>query len=103
MNEFLLGVVSSLVATFLIYISRHVWQKWWHLLLSRNYPDVSGKYKLIEIVNPVLTTPWYPDEKVFCKIKQFGNALTGTLEIFSGDEKKLAFRKLCKTQPTAAC
>ena len=46
MNEFLLGVVSSLVATFLIFIFRHQVGYLINILFFKVYPNLSGEYNV---------------------------------------------------------
>jgi hypothetical protein len=45
MENFVLGSASSLFAAFIIYASRNTLSKWWHLLLAKNYPRISGRYR----------------------------------------------------------
>lgn len=91
MTEFIVGALASLVATFLVFITRRTWEKWYHLLLSKNYPQVAGEYRVKEIIPEGYSTPWYPEEKQTILIKQFGKKLQGSFNVKNGDTLKHSF------------
>lgn len=91
MTEFFVGVFSSMLATFLIFITRRTWGQWYHLLLYKNYPRVSGEYKIKEKIQNKNLTPWYPEEKQTIILKQYGKILQGYFNVKDGDTLKHAF------------
>ena len=91
MNDFIVGAMASLAATFLIYFSRHIWNKWFSVLYYKKYPSVGGHYLVKENVRIGSTIPWYENEKQILKIKQFGNKLQGSFNVNDGDNEKHVF------------
>lgn len=91
MIEFFLGVFSSLLATFVILITRRTWEQWYHIILYKNYPRVSGEYKIKEKIHNKISTAWYPEEKQTIILKQYGKMLRGYFNVKDGDTLKHAF------------
>ena len=92
MNDFLLGSASSIFATIVIFASRNIWINWWHLLHSKNYPRVTGRYKLKNILPEGQEySQVYGDDRFFLNIKQIGKKITGDFEFYNGDNLKHKF------------
>ena len=83
-QQFVLGVVTSLCATLLVYVTRNFWVKYWHLLFAKIYPDVSGEY---EVIITYREDQDYSDifqgETTVLFIDQFGKTLSGKVEVRS--------------------
>ena len=89
--DFLQGASASIFATFIIYISRNIWRNWWHLLLSKNYPKVNGRYRIKEDLSDYEVEYWYKEEKQIVDFKQYGKHINGQFEIYDGDTLKHKF------------
>ncbi|WP_406610816.1 hypothetical protein [Agarivorans sp. JK6] len=89
--EFLQGAGASIFATLIVYVTRNTWANWWHLLLSKNYPQIGGRYRIRENVPSNYVQPWYPGEKQIMDLKQYGKSIRGSLEIYDNDDLKHRF------------
>ncbi|HYF81861.1 MAG TPA: hypothetical protein VEB00_02375 [Clostridia bacterium] len=85
--DFLLGVMSSIVAAIIIYIFKSQLQNLANLVLFRVYPNISGKWQVI------YNNEVSPEDKEFMELTQFGSRVKGACRTYN-DEKLISEDKV---------
>lgn len=88
MQYFIIGVLSSVSATVLIYLARFQIGILLNLVFHRFFPNVAGKYVWSNIHDEDGGVDAYPNQKIYLHLKQVANMIKGRCEVFSGEELK---------------
>ncbi|MHB8105778.1 MAG: hypothetical protein ACYDG5_09650 [Dehalococcoidales bacterium] len=86
MDLFFIGVLSSIVAAFIIYLVRYQIGSLLNFIFFKYFPNVSGKYLWINIRVPGDALDAYPNEKTYLYFKQTANNIKGYGEVFTGEK-----------------
>ncbi len=102
MNNFLIGVLSSVSASVIIYLARFKIGLILNLIFHRYFPNVSGKYLWIFDRKKEVRSgsDAYPNQKIYLHLKQIVSSVKGHCEVFSGDELKRNYSVSGSISPT---
>ena len=88
MINFIVGILSSITAVLIIYLTRHQFGAALDFVFSRYFPKVSGKYLWTQSYKKQGGSDAYPNQKIYLYLKQIANSVKGYCEVYSGEELK---------------
>jgi len=92
--SFFLGILSSLIAIFIVYFFKIQFINLTEFIFSNVYPKIAGQWRL-EFVDYDIEKPGH---RVIMALSQFGSKVSGEMNTFDGD--KLLFKDLIKGKVT---
>jgi hypothetical protein len=90
MENFIVAVIASILATIIVILSRKFWVNIWFNYFRKIYPNITGCYEII-LGDIKRQKPWFPNERAILDLKQFGKSIRGKYKFYSGSDLKLVF------------
>lgn len=102
MNDFLIGVISSITATVIVFFGRYQIGFVLNLIFHRYFPNVSGRYlwKFDRTKKGGGGSDAYPKQKIYLHLQQVVGSLKGYADVFSGDDLKRTYVVKGSISPT---
>lgn len=90
MDNFIVGVLASILATIIVFLSRKFWLNVWYNYFRKIYANISGSYEIV-LGNIKNQKPWFPNERGIIELNQFGKTIKGKYKFYSGSDLKIIF------------
>ena len=94
-STFIFGVVSSLIASLLIYVFKNQLSNFLNVIFLKVYPKINGRF---EILLPKENNA--ENQKIILFLNQFGGKVWGRIETYSDDKKVSIDKVVGKVTPS---